>query len=156
MDLNIDPKDVLELAAQKVADTVFEQYDDLHDYVNNRIEELVSSTVTTEMRESMVVTIDQKLAEETGKLLQQEVVPVDIWGEAKGEPTTIREQLHKRALEYWDERVEPDRNNPGRFRPTSYGGKPRHTLVYQASSRRLSKRQSKPTSQKWSRRSGMP
>lgn len=131
MDLNIDPKDVMELAAQKIADAVLSKYDDLHDYAEKRIEKLISSTVTDEMRNSMVATIDQKLAEETEKILQQKIVPVDIWGEATGEPATIREQLHKRALEYWEERMEPDSNNRGRYRKSSYGGTPRHKLVYQ-------------------------
>lgn len=131
MDLNIDPKDVMELAAQKVADVVLSEYDDLHDYATKQIDELISSTVTDEMRNSMVATIDQKLADETEKMLQQKIVPVDIWGDAVGEPTTLREQLHKRALEYWEENVEPDRNNRGQYRVSSYGGKPRHKLVYQ-------------------------
>ncbi len=130
MDLNIDSKDVMELAAQKVADAVLSEYDDIQEYVTNRIEELISSVMTDEMRASMVATIDQRLAEETEKVLQQKIVPVDMWGEAKGEPTTIREQIHKRALEYWEERVEPDRNNQGRYRATSYGGQPRHKMVY--------------------------
>lgn len=131
MDLNIDPKDVLNLAAQKVADAVLGEHPDLYDTVSSRIEQEISAIVTDEMRESMIAAVDKKLAEETEKILQQEIVPVDIWGEGKGEPTTIREQLHKRALEYWEERVEPDRNNRGRYRKTTYGGQPRHKLVFQ-------------------------
>lgn len=131
MDVKVDQNDVLELAAQKVADRVLEQYDDLAELASNRIEELINNVITDEMRQSMVETIDAKLAEETEKALQQEIVPVDVWGEGKGEPTTIREQLHKRALEYWEERVEPDRNNRGRYRRTTYGGSPRHKLVFE-------------------------
>lgn len=127
----IDPQEVRDLAAQKVADAVLAEYPDLYDTVSSRIEAELASVITSEFRDSMVATVDQKLAEETEKALQQRIVPVDIWGEGKGEPTTIREQLHKRALEYWEERVEPDRNNPGRYRPTSYGGAPRHKLVFQ-------------------------
>lgn len=132
MDLKIDPKDVLELAAQKAADTVLAEWpDDLYEYAKAKIEDRISSVITDELRASMVETIDQKLAEETEKALQQEIVPVDIWGEAKGDPTTLRQQIHKRALEYWEESVEKDRNNPGRYRKSSYGGTPRHRLVYQ-------------------------
>ena len=131
MNLNIDPKDVLELAAQKVADEVLGQYEDLHRTVTQRIEEEIASVLTEAVRASLVETIDQTLAEETQKVLSQEIVPVDIWGEGKGEPTTIRDQIHKRALEYWEESVKPDRNNPGRYRKTSYGGTPRHRLVFQ-------------------------
>ncbi len=131
MDLNINPADVLELAAQKVADAVLGENPDLYDTMQLRIEETLNSLVSEETKASMIKTIDRKLAEETEKVLSQEIVPLDIWGEAKGEPTTIREQLHKRALEYWEEKVEPDRNNRGRYRVTSYGGTPRHKLVFQ-------------------------
>lgn len=131
MDLNIDPKDVLELAAQKVADAVLAEYPDLFDTVSTRIEAEINSVITDEFRTSLAETVDRQLAAETEKVLQQEIVPVDIWGEGKGEPTTIREQIHKRALEYWEERVEPDRNNRGMYRKASYGGQPRHKLVFQ-------------------------
>lgn len=130
MDLNIDPKDVIELAAEKVAKAILAEHDDLYETVSSRIEAEINSVITDEMRASMTETIDAKLAEETERVLQQKIVPVDIWGEAKGEPSTIREQLHKRALEYWEERVEPDRNNSGRYRVTSYGGEPRHKVVF--------------------------
>ena len=130
MELNIDPKDVMELAAQKVADQVLEQYEDMAEIASNRIEALINGVVTDEMRASLAATVDAKLLEETEKVLQQKIVPVDIWGEAKGEPSTIREQLHKRALEYWEEPVEVDRNNRGRYRVTSYGGTPRHKVIF--------------------------
>lgn len=131
MDLNIDPKDVLELAAQKVASAILAEHDDLYETVTNRIEAFVNSVVTDEVRQSMVETIDAKMAEETEKVLAAEIVPLNIWGEAKGEPTTLRDQIHKRALEYWEEKVERDRNNTGRYKPSSYGGTPRHKLVFQ-------------------------
>lgn len=130
MDLNIDPKDVLDLAAQKVADAVLNDRPDLYDSVEGRIEDELNKIVTDETRASMIETIDKKLAEETEKILETRIVPVDIWGEGRGEPTTLREQLHKRALEYWEESVEPDRNNTGRYRKTTYGGTPRYKLVF--------------------------
>ena len=130
MDLNINQKDVVELAAQKVADAILSDYDDLHEMAQNRIEEAINSVITDEVKASMIEAIDKKLADETEKVLSQKIVPVDIWGEGRGEPTTIREQLHKRALEYWEERVEPDRNNRGRYQKTNYGGEPRHKLVF--------------------------
>ena len=131
MDLNINPQDVLELAAQKVASAVLDEHNDLYDVVQDRIESFINSTVTEEVKASMIQKIDEKMGAEIEAVLRQKIVPVDIWGEGKGEPTTIREQIHKRALEYWEERVEHDRNNRGRYRPTSYGGTPRHKLVFQ-------------------------
>ena len=113
MDLNINPADVTELAAKKVADAVLGEHPDLYDMINLRIEETLNSLVSEETKASMLKTIDQKFAEETEKVLSEKIIPLDIWGKAVGEPTTIREQIHKRALEYWEERVEPDRNNKG-------------------------------------------
>lgn len=131
MDLNIDPKDVLELAAQKLCDAVLEDFDDIQQAVESRIQAAIDSILTDEVRQSLTETIDKKLHEEVEKVLSDRIVPVDIWGEGKGEPTTIREQLHKRALEYWEERVEKDPMNYGRYRHSTYGGKPRHRLVFQ-------------------------
>lgn len=131
MELNIDPKDVMELAAQKVADQVLEHYDDLAATAESRIEALINSVIDDQMCSSMRDGIDEKLAQEMEKVLQQKIVPVDMWGDSTGTPTTIRDQIHKRALEYWEEKVEPDRNNTGRYRVTSYGGTPRHKLVFQ-------------------------
>ncbi len=131
MDFKIDPKDVLELAAKKAADGILEQYDDLASLAESRIEERINSIISDKMRASMAATIDDKLQAEIEKVLQQKIVPVDIWGEAKGEPSTLREQLHKRALEYWEERVEADRNRRGHYKVTSYGGQPRHKVVFQ-------------------------
>jgi len=131
IDINIDPKDVLELAAQKVADNVLSQYEDLYEIVTTRIKEEINSVITKEVRQSMTEVVDKTLADELQKVLSQEIVPVDMWGERVGEPTTIKEQLHKRALVYWEERVEKDNNNRGHYRVTSYGGQPRHKIVFQ-------------------------
>ncbi len=131
MDFNIDPKDVIDLAAQKLADQVLDQYDDLASLAEMRIKETIASVISDEMRVSMAKTVDDKLQSEMEKILQHKIVPVDIWGEATGEPSTLREQIHKRALEYWEESVEPDKNKRGRYRKTSYGGTPRHKLVFQ-------------------------
>jgi hypothetical protein len=130
MDFDINPKDVLELAAQKVADRVLGDYGDLSEFAESRIEDEINKVITDELRKSLAETIDAKLTAELEEILKREIVPVDLWGEATGEPTTLRDQLYKRALHYWDEKVEPDRNSRGRYRVTSYGGQPRHKVVF--------------------------
>lgn len=130
MDFDINPKDVLELAAQKVADRVLGDYGDLSEFAESRIEDEISKVITDELRKSLAETIDAKLTAELEEILKREIVPVDLWGEAAGVPTTLRDQLYKRALHYWDEKVEPDRNSRGRYRVTSYGGQPRHKVVF--------------------------
>lgn len=132
MDLKIDQEAVLDLAAEKVAKAILGEDIDLGQMLEDRIEAFVQSTITDEARASMVEKIDAALHAEVEKVLSAEIVPVDIWGEGLGEPTTIRQQLHKRCMTFWEERVEPDRNNPGRYRATSYGGKPRHQHVFQS------------------------
>ena len=130
MDFKIDPKDVLELAAQKLVDQVLESDESLCETAELRIQERIDNVISDEMRASMAQTVDAKLAAELEKILASKIVPVDIWGEATGEPTTLREQIHKRALQYWEERVEPDRNHRDRYRVTNYGGEPRHKVVF--------------------------
>lgn len=132
MKLDIEPQQVVDLAAEKLLQIVLEndEYSAIQ-ILQDKIDALIKETVTDEMRAGISEKIDAALQSEMEKALSQEIVPVDIWGEAKGEPTTIRQQLHKRALEYWEERVEKDRNNSGRYRVTTYGGTPRHKLVFQ-------------------------
>jgi len=67
---------------------------------------------------------DQFPTEQLSKLVDQKFIPVDMWGEAKGEPTTIREVLSQRAREFWDLSVDEQ------GRPSSWGGTPRHQKVY--------------------------
>jgi hypothetical protein len=64
--------------------------------------------------------IDAAISDELQKLLGQEIVPVDIWGEREGKPTTIRAQLSERARKFWDVPVDND------GRESTYGGTPRH------------------------------
>jgi len=130
MDIKIDQSAVIEAAAQKVADAVLADYGDLRDWVEKRIEEEISAMVSDDVRATVGQRIDTALDTALANVLEQKIIPVDIWGEGKGEPTTIREQLHARALNYWEERVEPDKNNRGHYRPRTYGGEPRHRLVF--------------------------
>lgn len=132
MDFQIDRDAVLNLAAEKVAQAIYGEDVDLAQMLEDRIDAFVQSTITEEARASLVEKIDDALTTEISAVLSTEIVPVDIWGDAKGEPTTIRQQLHKRAMNYWEDRVEPDRNNPGRYRQTDYGGKPRHQHIFQS------------------------
>lgn len=131
MEVKIDNEAVLDLAAEKVALAILGEDIDLEKMLEDRIEAFVQSTITDEARGSMIEAIDAAMHAEVEKVLSAEIVPVDIWGEGNGEPTTIRHQLHKRCMNFWEERVEPDRNNPGRYRQTQYGGKPRHQHVFQ-------------------------
>lgn len=110
--------EVLELAAKKLVDS-YEFHDS--DSLSERGEEIIRRKVNELFSETSIKTkIDQCLSAELEKLLSQEIVPVDIWGQREGSPTTIRAALAERARKFWDLPV--DREG----RESTYGGTPRH------------------------------
>lgn len=111
----IKPEDILELAAQKLADQYCDQY-----HVQQRAYELIESRVEGICTKNLVQKIDDVLTAEMERILTAEIVPLDMWGEKTGQPTNIRDMIAERARKFWDERVEKD----GKL--TSYGGQPRH------------------------------
>jgi hypothetical protein len=130
MDIQIDVAAVMELAAQKIADEVLGDSDSFYEKVEARIESIIDSAVGESLQASVRDRIDATLNASLAEMLDRQIIPVDMWGERTGEPTTIRAQLHKRALEFWEERVEPDRHNTGQLKRTTYGGEPRYKVVY--------------------------
>lgn len=111
----IKPEDILELAAQKLADEFADKYQ-----VQQRAYELIESRVEGISTKNLVQKIDDVLTTEMERILHAEIVPLDMWGEKAGQPTNIRDMIAERARKFWDERVEKD----GKL--TSYGGQPRH------------------------------
>lgn len=113
MPFGITREEVLELAVNRI----ISEFDGsaLCALVNNRIRE----NVEKEFAKGVPERIDAFLTEEMTLLLGKEIVPVSIWGESTGSPTTIREQLEKRARDFWGVRV----NDEGK--ESSYGGVPR-------------------------------
>jgi len=51
-------------------------------------------------------------------------VPIDIYGERAGNPTTLRDIIKDKALKFWDEKV----NEEGKV--SGWGGRPRHEHLY--------------------------
>lgn len=107
--------EILNLAVQKLIEEAF------HD---DHVDELVSTTIRSRVleitKDSLPEIINKFLSEELNRIATAPVTPQNIWGEKAGEPSTIRDQLHKRALTFWEERVD------GQGKVTSYGGYPRH------------------------------
>lgn len=114
----ITREEILNLAAQKLVDAYCGE-PDLEDIATRMIRENVTNLVATKLTKR----IDDFLVDEMKKLLDQEIVPVDIWGEREGNPTTIRAQLAKRARDFWDVRVNSD------GREEHYGGQPRSKVL---------------------------
>lgn len=115
---NITKEEVLELAARKLVDAYGGDPD-----LSESAERMIRDEVTKLFANKLTVRIDAFLTAEMEKLLGQEIVPVNIWGEGEGQPTTIRAQLAKRAREFWAVSVNED------GRESSYGGSPRSEML---------------------------
>lgn len=103
MDFNITREEVLELAANKVADQMAD-YEETQGLVNKLIRERVEQA----FKESLTKRVDALLNETVLKLVDETVTPVDIWGERTGPPTTIRQALAQRARDFWLVKVNAD------------------------------------------------
>lgn len=115
----ITKEEVLNLAAQKVADEYAgdaDMHDAVHKLCRDRVEEIVTN--------GLVKRVDEFLSVEMEKIMRQQINPVDIWGERTGTPTTMREQLSKRAQDFWNVRVDKE------GKPSSYGGEERFKQLF--------------------------
>lgn len=115
---NITKEEVLNLAAQKLFDAYCGEPD-----LSETAERLVEAKVNEECAKNLTNRIDAFLTSEMERLVSQEIVPVDIWGDKAGSATTIRAQLAKRAREFWAVSVNED------GRESSYGGSPRSEML---------------------------
>jgi len=118
---NITREEILDLAARKLLEQLDADSDSVDSIVRKEVSRRVSESVTANLNAK----IDKVLGEEMEKILSSNVVPINIWGDSVGKPTTIRDQLSQKACIYWNELVD----NDGRL--TSYGGKPRSQWLFQ-------------------------
>lgn len=112
---NITRDELLNLAADKLADQIGDTSE-----LYSKAESEISKRISVLFAEGLKTKVDEFLTEEMSKIVSQEIVPVNIYGEREGQPTTIRATLAARAKEFWDVRVDDS------GRPSSYGGEPRH------------------------------
>lgn len=114
----ITREEVLNLAAQKLVDAYGGDPD-----LSETAERMIQEKVTEAFANNLNRRIDEFLTAEMAKLLGQEIVPVNIWGDREGKPTTIRAELAKRARDFWNVRVDKD------GRESSYGGSERSKVL---------------------------
>jgi len=118
---NITREEILNLAATKLADQYADD-SDLGDIarkeINARIEKLV--------KEKLNACVDSALSEEMERILSKEIIPVDIFGDKVGDPTTIRAAIAVRARDYWMEKVD----EKGKPDPRGWGTHPRHEFLF--------------------------
>lgn len=114
----ITREELLDLAAKKLADTCDADLSEIAErQIRERVKELFESGVKQR--------IEEFLDGEMRKIVGEEIMPVNIWGEREGKPTTIRAELAKRAKEFWNVRVD------GEGRESHYGGTERSKLLMQ-------------------------
>ncbi len=99
----ITREDVLNLAAQKLVEAYCGDPD-----LSETAERIVRDKINEVFAKRLNQTIDEALQREMEKILGQEIMPVDIWGERTGNPTTIRAQLALKAKQFWEIRVDND------------------------------------------------
>lgn len=120
MEFNITREEVLNLAAQKLADSFGDT-----EFIEGIASRLIKERVEAIIKERTIPRIDRFLTEQLEGLVSKEFVPVDMWGAPTGKPTTIRDQITTRAKEYWETRVDSE-GRPN----SSYGSKPRHEYMF--------------------------
>lgn len=108
--------EILQLAAKKIIDA--------HDLSPaDMIQEQVQSMVEAQVEPVLRNEIERAMRAEIEHILSAKITPVDMWGEKAGPETTIREQLARKARQFWDEKVDKD------GKVSSWGGEPRHTHI---------------------------
>ena len=117
-EMGITKEELLELAANKIADG-FEAHSDMEEYCKKKIHERIKEVFEYKLTQ----TVDAFLTETMTKLISEEIVPVNIWGERAGNPTTIRAQIAERAKDFWEKKIGDD------GKETSWGGTARHEVL---------------------------
>lgn len=117
--MEITREELLNLAAQKLVDDAVSE-DSLTDYAHSLIQNEIQKLCADKLKTK----VDSFLTEEMSRILGQEICPVDIYGEKTGQPTTIRAVLAERAKVFWNVNVDTA------GREQSYGGSPRHQVMF--------------------------
>ena len=119
---NISREEIIELAAQKLAD----QYADDND-LSSDIEKRINERIKSLFGETMSKKIDTFFQAEMEKLIEREIVPVDVFGDPCGKPTTLRAAIYEKSKSFWHEPVD----SSGNVTRSSYGSTPRHQFLFQ-------------------------
>lgn len=121
----ITREDVLNLAAQKIADAEIDR-DFIYEKTKKIIDDRVNAAIGDNVGKGLIAKIDALLNAEMEKILREEIVPVNMWGEREGQPTTIRNQIADLARKFWDQKVDKE----GKL--STYGGSPRHEHLFRS------------------------
>ena len=108
MELKIDNAAVIELAAQKIADAVM--------YEDNDVQQIAKREITARIdrifKERADAAVSAAIDAAVSNALDREYKRVNAWGQAEGTATTIRKELEKLADGYWTQKVDPKSGKP--------------------------------------------
>ena len=115
----ITREEILGLAAQKLIETQEGDFS-IRQIVEDIVEKKVDKIVSNELKAK----VDDVLTREMERILNKEVVPVNIFGEREGSPTTIKAELAKRAEIFWNVKI--DKNG----KESQWGGEERCKVLF--------------------------
>lgn len=118
--MQIDPEKIMEQAAQRLADEAWGEFDPaamLRAELSRRIDAFLGPKAKEMMEEVLRGQIEG--------IMTREIVPINTWGEQDGKPFTLRDEMLRRAAEFWAVKVDKD------GKETTYGGKPRHQHMFE-------------------------
>ena len=121
-DLGFSKEDIIDKLAEKMISADYGE--DYEDRVSTQVQKRIESKLTESVNKAFLSAVDDKLNAILDEIIAAEVTPVSIWGEPQGEKTTIRDQLVKRAKDFWMQKV--DKNGKA---CDSYYGVPRHEHI---------------------------
>jgi hypothetical protein len=110
MDINIDKKELLELASAKLAQMHYEEEQD-YQWIATRVDNEIQDVIHSRVNKA----IDDALNDLLPKILTDKITPVNVWGETAGKPGTIKDILQDKALSFWNQKVD------NRGLPCTYG-----------------------------------
>ena len=120
MNIELNAEKIIEQAASRLADEAFDSVNALE-----MLESEISRRIDKFLNERSKSLMEETLQKAMADIMTREILPVNEWGERTGTKTTLRDEMQRRAQEFWAVNVD----NKGT--PTSYGGKPRHQHMYE-------------------------
>ena len=116
MDMKIDQARIEQAIIDRAVDEILGGDGQLDSSIYREVQKRVNEALSKTLNAKVERALDTAMT----AALDDEVKPVNIWGESVGTPTTLRAALHERAKNFWNEKVDKEGKQT-----SSYGGKPR-------------------------------
>lgn len=120
--LNVNEKDIKGLIAQKVADEIISQDNDLSELISKEVKARLDAIFADRAEKQIQAEIDAAIKDG----FEREYCRVNQWGHKEGSSTSISKELSRIVTSYWSEKVNPKSGNPTN---DSYSGVTRAQFV---------------------------